>query len=79
MNESNPLWKRSIHDDTLDYAIATNLIAWSGILTLTAAYTTSTLTLGVLAVLCLLTTFTVTPYLLANWLDTDIEQLVDKH
>lgn len=79
MNESNPLWKRKIHDDALDYAIATSLIAWGSILTLAASYTTSTLILGVLTVMCLLTSFTITPYLLANWLDTDIEQLVDKH
>jgi hypothetical protein len=66
-----------VKDDTLDYALLANL-------TLTVAITAislgeldvSLLLAGMIFVTGLIWTFTITPYIIAQWLNTPVEKLV---
>jgi len=70
---------KRVEDDTLDYALLGNLTATITLTALTYTHIESSLIIPTLTlILGMIWTFTITPYIIATWLNTPIETLLTR-
>ena len=68
----------TVQDDTLDYALLSNLALTITITALTLTqFETSLIEPTIIFIIGLIWTFTITPYIIAIWLNTPIEILLN--